>query len=356
MSSQPDSSQSAIDISIRLSVIFLLAYACFQIFSPFLMLVAWGLIIAVALYPALMSLEGILGGRSKLALASVTVIGLGILIVPTVLLATSMVEAFQSVHAAYEAGTLHVPPPPSGVAEWPLIGEQVHQIWAATSSNLTATIERFSSQLATAAGSLLQMAASGGATILQFVLAVLIAAAFMANAEAGHKLAISIGSRLAGDTGPEFVDIATATTRSVAQGVLGVAVIQAILGGIGMLVIGVPAAGVWALLILVLAIVQLPPLIILGPVMVYVFGAHDTVPAVLFAAWGIAVSASDAFLKPMFLGRGMDIPMLVILVGAIGGMMLSGVIGLFVGAITLAVAYQIFTAWLDQPAGEGAEG
>jgi predicted PurR-regulated permease PerM len=148
--------------------------------------------------------------------------------------------------------------------------------------------------------------------------------------------------------GKDFGDLAGATSRSVAQGVLGVALIQSILAGIGLLLMGVPYAGIWAMLVLLLAIVQLPPILILGPIIVYVFSVAETVPAVIFMIWSMIVSSSDAFLKPLFLGRGMDIPMLVILLGAIGGMILSGIIGLFVGAVVLAVGYTLFVAWLDQ--------
>ena len=112
------------------------------------------------------------------------------------------------------------------------------------------------------------------------------------------------------------------------------------------MVMGVPYAGLWALLVLLLAIVQLPPWIILGPIIVYVFSVATTVPAVIFMIWSLAVSVSDAFLKPLLLGRGLDTPMLVILLGAIGGMIYSGIIGLFVGAVVLAVAYELFMLWL----------
>ena len=130
--------------------------------------------------------------------------------------------------------------------------------------------------------------------------------------------------------------------RSVAQGVLCVAFIQAILAGIGLLVMDVPGAGLWALLVLIVAVIQLPP------IMIYVFSVADTLPAVIFTIWGILVSGSDAFLKPLLLGRGLDIPMLVILIGAFGGMMLYGIIGLFIGAVVLAIGYKLFVAWLSR--------
>jgi predicted PurR-regulated permease PerM len=157
-----------------------------------------------------------------------------------------------------------------------------------------------------------------------------------------------LASRLTGERGEEFAMLATKTVRSVAQGVLGVALIQCLLAGVGLLAAGVPGAGLWALLVLLLAIVQLPPILILAPIIVYVFSVSSTTVAVIFMIWSIAVSMSDAFLKPLLLGRGVQVPMLIILVGAIGGMIHSGIIGLFVGAVVLALGYELFKAWLQE--------
>ena len=140
--------------------------------------------------------------------------------------------------------------------------------------------------------------------------------------------------------------MAIETIRSVAKGVLGVAVIQSLLSAVGLVAIGVPAPGIWAGVILLLAIMQLPPLLVLGPIAVWVFSVADATPATIFAIYAFFVSISDSFLKPLFLGRGMDIPMLVILVGAIGGMMTSGIVGLFVGAVVLAVGYKLLISWM----------
>jgi predicted PurR-regulated permease PerM len=171
----------------------------------------------------------------------------------------------------------------------------------------------------------------------------------VANAPGGYNITRKILSRLAGeDNGQAYTDLTKATIRSVAQGVLGVAIIQAVLAGLGMFIMDVPGWGLWTMLILVLAIAQLPPILVLGFVIVYVFSVADTTPAVIFLIYSLIVSASDGFLKPLFLGRGMETPMLVILLGAIGGMILSGIIGLFVGAIVLALGYELFMAWLNQ--------
>lgn len=256
------------------------------------------------------------------------------------------VESAQAISEKLDEGGLQVPPPPASVAEWPLVGERVHKTWTDASKNLPAMLKKFAPQIKEAGKWVLGMAAGAGAGLLQFVFAIVIAAVLLANGPAMRAFFDRLAIRLVGEQGRDFADLAGATVRSVAQGVLGVAIMQALAAGIGMLAIGVPAAGVWALVVLVLAVIQLPPILILGPVMIWAFSALDTVPSVLFAIWAVIVSGSDAFLKPLFLGRGLNIPMLVILVGALGGMMLSGIIGLFVGAVVLALSYRLFMAWL----------
>ena len=354
------SSKRTIDTAIRIGLLALLVYWCIHIFRPFLIPVLWAIIIAVAIHPLYVKFESLLGGKRKLALSLFTIIVLAILIIPTVLLASSMVDTVQHIAKQWEEGTLQVPPPPDRVAGWPLVGARLHTLWLAASENVMGTLEQFGPQLKVARGWLLSTAAGVGAGLLLFVLAILIAVAMLAKAQGAYQFTQALARRLVGARGDDFAALAIATMRSVAQGVLGVALIQAILAGVGMLIIGVPGAGLWALLVLLLAVVQLPPLLILGPVMIYVFASAATVPAVLFMIWGILVSVSDAFLKPLLLGRGVDVPMLVILIGAIGGMMSSGIIGLFVGAVILALGYKLFMAWLthdlDADAGEVALG
>jgi predicted PurR-regulated permease PerM len=137
--------------------------------------------------------------------------------------------------------------------------------------------------------------------------------------------------------------------------VLGVAVIQALLVGVGLVFAGVPGAGLWVLLCLILGIAQLPLLLVTGPIIFYVFQGDSSGTATIFAIWMVIASSSDMFLKPIFLGRGLDVPMPVILVGAIGGMMSLGILGLFLGAVVLAVFHRVFMAWV-QGGVRGAEG
>jgi len=337
------------ETAIRLSLLALLVLWCFQIVRPFVLPVLWGAIMAVAIYPLFEKAYTALGGREKLTATLITLLALTILIVPTVMLSTSMVESSKSLSEQLDAGTLAVPPPSETVKDWPLIGEKTYGVWKLFSTNLEVALGKFKPQVEAIGKWFIAGAAGVGGGILMFVVSIIIAGAFLVYGRSGSDALVKVTGRVLGDRGGrEFVDLASATIRSVAQGVLGVALIQSILAGIGLLLIGVPYAGVWAALILLLAIVQLPPILILGPIIVYVFSVAETVPAVIFMIWSLIVSSSDAFLKPLFLGRGMDIPMLVILLGAIGGMILSGIIGLFVGAVVLAVGYSLFMHWLDQ--------
>jgi len=338
-----------LDAAIRISLLALLVLWCFNIVRPFIMPVLWGAIMAVAIYPLFVKAYAAFGGRQKLTATLITLLALAILIVPTVMLSGSMIESSKTLSEQLDAGTLVVPPPSETVKDWPLIGEKTYGIWKLFSTNLEAALGKFKPQVEAVGKWFISAAAGVGGGILMFIISIIIAGAFLVYGRSGSEAVVKVTGRVLGDRGGrEFVELASATIRSVAQGVLGVALIQSILAGIGLLVMGVPYAGVWAALVLLLAIIQLPPLLILGPIVVYEFSVAETVPAVIFMVWSMLVSVSDGFLKPLFLGRGMDIPMLVILLGAIGGMMLSGIIGLFVGAVVLAVGYTLFTTWLEQ--------
>ncbi|KPK56910.1 MAG: hypothetical protein AMS21_12220, partial [Gemmatimonas sp. SG8_38_2] len=236
----------------------------------------------------------------------------------------------------------------SRVAGWPLVGEPLNDAWSLASTNLEAALERYEPQVKALAARLLSAMGGLGIGVLQFIISIIIAGVFLATSEAASKSAVRVANRFAGEQGEEFVVLADKTIRSVALGVLGVAVIQSLLSLIGMAVVNVPGAPVWALIVLLLAVVQLPPALVMLPVAIYVFTTTSTVPAVIFLIYALIVSGSDAFLKPLLLGRGVSVPTLVILIGAIGGVMRSGIIGLFVGAVVLALAYQLFVAWLGE--------
>jgi predicted PurR-regulated permease PerM len=338
----------ALEASIRIGLVVLLALWCFEIVKPFIVPVIWGIIIAVATYPGYRKLLAPLGERRGLAATVVVLLMLVLLVGPTIILADTLVAGAQQLAKGLGDGTLGIPPPPESVAAWPLIGASLSKFWDLASVNLGSALNEIGPQLKIVGGWLLSAAGGVGFGILQFVFAIIIAGILLANAESGEQAADSISVRLLGDQGWKYADLAQATVRGVARGILGVALIQSILAGLGFLVIGLPAAGLLALLCLVLAVIQVGVGPIVIPAVIYVFATADPVPAVLFLIWGVFVTLLDNFLKPILLGRGAQVPMAVIFVGAIGGFLAHGIIGLFVGAVVLSLGYTLFRAWLDE--------
>jgi len=337
----------AIEIAIRLGVIFLILAWCLKIITPFIGLVAWGAIIAVAIYKPFLKLVEKLGGRKKLAVTLIAVVSIAAILIPVISLSSSMIESATTIGGQIESGEISIPPPSESVREWALIGEKSYALWNQASVDLNALLNKYPDQV-TAVGKKMIGAAKGvGAGVFQFIISMLIAAAFLSGAESAGTAMRRLATRLAGERGEPLLELSTATIRSVAVGVIGIAFIQAVLGGLGMMFAGVPAAGLLAIVILILAIAQLPPILVLLPVIFYVFSVESTTVAVVFMIWSILVSMSDAVLKPIFLGRGVDAPMLVILLGAIGGMITSGIVGLFIGAVILALGYKLFQVWLE---------
>jgi|TARA_B110000240_G_C13509685_1_gene458464 predicted PurR-regulated permease PerM len=358
MSNQEQFLSNILEAAIRLSVLGLLFYLCLQITSPFILVLMWAAIVAIAVYPLYLVLVPLLGNKEGLTASLMVLVTLAAFIVPVINMSGSLIGTAQSINEQITAGTLQIPPPSESVREWPLIGEKTHNAWTMASESLSDAAVQYREELISLSQSTLGIIGSFGGALFTFIFATIFAGVFLPYAKSGYALSVKLMSRLADHRGKEFADLTIQTVRSVAQGVVGVAIIQATLSGIGLVLMDVPAAALWALLVLVFAIAQLPPILVLGPIMVWVFSANETTPAVIFMIYGILVSSSDAFLKPLFLGRGMDIPMPVILIGAIGGMLFAGIIGLFIGAIILALGYSLFMIWLNDqkvPSNESAE-
>ena len=272
MDTNNDFTMKAIETAIRLGLIFLLLSWCLDIIRPFILPVIWGIIIAVAIYPLFLKLKSAMGGRNKLAATLYTLIMVALLITPTVMISSSLIESSQNIAEKVKKGTLEIPPPNKNVSEWPLVGKKVFKIWTQAADNLKNTLNTYSSTVKKVAQAIVGAAAGAGGTILQFVLSIIISGVFLATASGGHNTTLKISQRLAGDSsGKQFTALTIATIRSVATGVLGVAIIQTILAAIGLYLIGFPAWGLWTILVMVLAIAQIPQLILFGPMIAYVF-------------------------------------------------------------------------------------
>ncbi|WP_144209369.1 AI-2E family transporter [Shewanella donghaensis] len=337
---------ATVDAAIKIALIFIMVIWCFKIIQPFIMPILWGGIIAIALYPVVTFISN----RLKLSLGKssllITLLALAVLLVPTFLFSGTIVSSTQDFIAEIHDGTLVIPPPKEAVNKLPLVGDNLYELWSDASSDLEDVVKKYSEEIKAFSTKAAGAMGSFGMTVLQFLISIIIAGVFMGRASGSSQMFHKVSVRLAGSHGEQFSELAVATVRSVVQGVIGVAFIQSILAGVGLALVGVPGTGIWMLLVLILAIIQLPPILILGPIIAYVFSVESSTTAIIFMIWSILVSASDAFLKPMLMGRGVDIPMLVILLGAIGGMILSGIVGLFVGAVILALSYKLFSAWL----------
>jgi predicted PurR-regulated permease PerM len=338
----------AVEVSIHVGLGVLLVWACFLILRPFLPPVIWGIVIAIALYPWYRKLATFLGERRTLAAVLCTVVLLAILIVPIYLLTGTLVEGVQTLTARLKEGTLNVPPPPPGVAGWPIIGGSLNRVWLLASNNLNDLLSSFAPQIRAAVSGLLSASAGVAFTVLQFILSIVVGGVLLASAEGTGKAIRLLANRLFGERGPEFHKLIGATIRSVTVGILGVAFIQTVLAGIGFVVEGLPSAGLWAMIFLFAAVLQVGILVLI-PAVIYAFTITSTSKAVIFLIWCAIVGLMDNVLKPVLLGRGVEVPILVVFLGAIGGFIAMGLIGLFVGAIVLSVGYKLFLAWLNRP-------
>jgi len=338
---------TAIEIFIRLALLVLLIAWCFQILYPFSSVILWGIILALALAPVYNAINSRLNDSRKWTATIIIVIGLLILILPSWWLIDSAIEGTKELHTHLEAGTLTIPPPEEKVKDWPLIGDKTYNMWEQASVNIDDFTTKYSDQILNFGKSFVDSILDIATTILQFVLAIIIAGILLAT-KGTEDISKKILSRLVGERGDLIAKLSADTVGNVTKGVLGVAVIQSLLIGIGFLLAGVPYAGLWAVLVFLLAVLQLPPTLLVIPIIVYLFSIMGTVPAVLWSIYLFLASISDNILKPILLGKGAPVPMLVIFLGVVGGFMFSGFIGLFTGAIVLSLGYRMFIFWLDE--------
>jgi predicted PurR-regulated permease PerM len=357
--SSPRSKDEIMDVLVRAGLIAFLVILCARVFAPFMPLVLWSLILAIALAPWHHSLATRFGGRQGLAASALVLVGLLLMGIPLALLSDSFTDQLHGLHTAFEGDTLALDPPPESVAQWPLIGERLHGAWTDASRNLPAFLEARGPQLASLSKSVLSAALSALGSCALLLGALVVAGVMLAWRESGSRALLHILRRIAGpDRGPKLQALTAATVRSVAGGVIGVAFLQSLLLGVGFLAAGIPAAGVLAALVLLLGILQLPAAIILLPALGWLWGLGDgsTLANTGFTIYLLLAGLSDNVLKPMLLGRGVDAPMPIILIGALGGMATAGLLGLFLGAVLMAVGYRIFMDWVAEGAGdEGGE-
>jgi predicted PurR-regulated permease PerM len=342
-------SSDLLEVLIRAALIGILAVLCYVVFAPFLTLMVWAVILAVAMYPLHQRLARRIGGRRGLAATIVIVAGSVLIVVPSALLMNSLGGSVYDFVNAVRQNTLEVPPPPDRVAEWPIVGARLHDVWGKAHADLPGLVASMQPKIGELARKSIAMVAGIGLGVLHFIASFIVAGILMAYGEAGARSGRAVFSRIMGpERGERFARLCTATIRTVAQGVIGIAFVQALLVGLALLVAGIPWAGVLAAITLVISIAQIPALLVTLPAIVYIWysGHYGTAAAITFSVVLLLAGMIDNVLKPLMLGRGTDAPMPVILLGALGGLAAGGILGMFVGATVLALGYQIFMMWV----------
>jgi predicted PurR-regulated permease PerM len=354
MKTNNETEMKVIDLSIKLILILLLLAWCIVLLIPFLVPVLWGVILAITLYPLFEKLSKWMKGKKVIPSVIITGILLVILILPTIWLIASVAEEVKGLLVSFRDGTLVITPPDPKISDWPVIGKPIHEAWQLLATNTEAAIVTYRDQLMAIGqklgGSMMNVTSS----VMMFILSIIIAGILMVSTEKSEKSASAFANRLVGETGNELIKVVVQTIRNVAKGILGVAVIQFILMGVTFTLAGIPFAGLWALIVLLLAIVQLPTAVVGIPAIIYMYSVFDPLKATLWTVVVLLVSLSDNFLKPWLMGMGAPVPMLVIFLGAIGGFIMTGIIGLFTGAIILSLGYKLAGMWLT-PADKGTE-
>jgi predicted PurR-regulated permease PerM len=347
--SRPDrSGEDVIQIAIRLGLLAFLIYWSFILLRPFIPILVWSVVLSVALYPAYDWLSAHLGHRPRIAAVIITLVVLAVFLGPATWLGLGLVDGLRSISDQLTSGDLGIPSPPDGIRDWPVIGAPLYNIWEMASENLDGAFRQIAPHLKPLAGPVLAIAGSAGTGTLKFIASVLIAG-FLFPSGPKHVAAVrKVLARIVPQRSADFLALAGGTIRTVAQGVIGIAVLQSLLAGVGLKVAGVPHAGVLAFAVLVLGIVQIGSAPILIPAIIWIWTVKDVGSAVLITIYLVLVGISDNVLKPLLMGRGLSTPVLVIFIGVLGGTLAHGIVGLFVGPIVLSVAWELMMAWVSE--------
>lgn len=341
--------QLAVDIAVRLAILALFAWIVLLLVKPFLPIVLWSIVLTVAFEPAHAWLTARLGGRGWLAAAAITVLALLVAIGPATVLVASAIHSLELLAAWIGAGHHELPDPPAAITGLPVVGPAIEEGWRQASSNLEAFVARYGRALIGPGEWLLHAIAGLAGSVFAIFTAVLVSGFLFVPAPRLVRGLRVVAERVIGHhRGIAFLDLATATIRNVARGIIGVAIVQSMLIGIAFIVAKVPAAGLLSLAVLILAIVQVGAFPIVVPVLVWGWLTLGTGPALLLTLYLIPAGVSDMALKPMFMGKGLPVPLLVILAGVIGGTVSYGLIGLFLGPIVLAVFYELVRFWVTE--------
>ncbi|MFZ4687597.1 MAG: AI-2E family transporter [Polymorphobacter sp.] len=339
---------AGIDMALRLTLVAALVYACFRVAAPFFGIMLWGILLAVMIWPLHVRLRRAKGMTNARSATLIGVSGVLLLLVPAVIAVESLGASAFALFEAWRADRLVLLPLPQWLEAMPFLGPRATRVWTLANSNMPELLKEYAPLIKTVAAKLGGFAAGLAGDVFAMIGALVVAAIMLAWGEPGAALIQDIFARVTGDDtrGKRLVTLSAATVRGVLQGVVGVAFVQAVLLGLGFFAVGMPFAGAAAVVALLFGILQVPALLISLPAIGWAFSALPTTTATIFAVWTIVAGLSDNVLKPLMLGRGLEVPMPVMLIGVIGGMLADGLVGLFVGPVLLGVGYVLFLDWL----------
>lgn len=337
-----------VELAIRLSVLALLIYLALTLILPFLTIAIWSVVLAVALYPLYERLVALLGGWRRLAAVLLTFVCLLVVIGPATWLVLGLIDSIRALSDRLDLSTLAVPLPREWVKSWPLVGDQIYQFWDLASNNLRSALAKIAPHLKPVGSSVLSIATDAGTGALKFFVAIIIAGFLYPAGPVLADLIKGFARKLDAERGEEFVRLAAATIRTVSRGVIGISALQAFLAGVGLMIAGVPGASLITSAVLILGIIQIGPSIIIIPLIVWSWIAMEPTAALLFTAYMVPVNLLDNILRPFVMARGLGTPMLVIIIGVIGGTISYGITGLFLGPIILAVIWELSMAWIKE--------
>jgi predicted PurR-regulated permease PerM len=336
------------DSVIRLAILLLITYWSLTLVAPFISLVIWAVVLTVALYPLFELLARLLGGRKILAAVIITLVMLAIVAGPVGLVIAGLTTWLAGAVEAANSGSVVLPPLPEAVRDLPVLGEKLSDFWALASTNLEIALTSVGPELADAGRWILAAMAGLGGSVLAFAASSIIAGIMLVHGPRLANAARSVAHRLVAKSGESFVEMAGATIRNVSRGVIGISLLQAILIGVGLIAAGLPAAGALTIAALVLGILQIGVVLVVLPVLIWSWSTQDAVTAGLLTIYLLPVGLVDNILKPIVMSKGLRVPMLVILLGVIGGTLSYGLIGLFLGPIVLSVFYELLVAWVAE--------
>jgi predicted PurR-regulated permease PerM len=321
------------------------------VLSPFLAATVWATMIVVATWPWLIALERLFGGRRTPAVAVMSVGMLLLLVAPLWWAITTIADRSEQLTSFWNTLMDNgIPAPPDWVEAIPYVGEKIATAWQGfIDGGASGLLDHITPYASSTGRWLLSQFGGLGGMLIQFLLVVVIAAILYASGEAGAAMARAFGKRLAGERGEDAIVLAGQAIRAVALGVGVTALVQTVLGGLGLVIAGVPFAAVLSAAMLMLCIAQAGPSLVLFPAVAWMYWEGDMGWATFLLVWSLVVVSLDNFLRPMLIKRGADLPLLLIFAGVIGGLLSFGLIGIFVGPVALAVTYTLLRAWMAEP-------